>query len=31
MHNAIVLFNIRGPSWRLREHQGLEIATTQPR
>jgi DNA replication protein DnaC len=30
MHNAVV-FNIRGPSWRLREHQGLEIATTQPR
>jgi DNA replication protein DnaC len=30
MHNAIV-FNIRGPSWRLREHHGLEIATTQPR
>ena len=27
MHNAIV-FNIRGPSWRLREHHGLEIATT---
>jgi DNA replication protein DnaC len=30
MHNAIV-FNIRGPSWRLREHRGLEIATTEPR
>jgi DNA replication protein DnaC len=30
MHNAVV-FNIRGPSWRLREHHGLEIATTQPR
>ena len=29
MHNAIV-FNIRGPSWRLREHNGLEIATTTP-
>ena len=29
MHNAIV-FNIRGPSWRLREHQGLQIATTDP-
>ena len=29
MHNAIV-FNIRGPSWRLREHQGLQIAATQP-
>ena len=29
MHNAIV-FNIRGPSWRLREHHGLEIATTNP-
>lgn len=27
MHNAVV-FNIRGPSWRLREHHGLEIATT---
>ena len=27
MHNAVV-FNIRGPSWRLREHAGLEIATT---
>ena len=30
MHNAIV-FNIKGPSWRLREHNGLEIATTNPR
>ena len=30
MHNAIV-FNIRGPSWRLREHHGLEIAHHQPR
>lgn len=29
MHNAIV-FNIKGPSWRLREHNGLEIATTNP-
>jgi DNA replication protein DnaC len=29
MHDAIV-FNIRGPSWRLREHHGLEIATTNP-
>jgi len=29
MHNAVV-FNIRGPSWRLREHHGLEIATTNP-
>ena len=27
MHNAIV-FNIKGPSWRLREHHSLEIATT---
>jgi DNA replication protein DnaC len=27
MHRAIV-FNIRGPSWRLREHHGLEIAAT---
>ena len=27
MHNAIV-FHIRGPSWRLKEHHGLEIATT---
>ena len=27
MHNAVV-FNIRGPSWRMREHHGLEIATT---
>lgn len=26
MHHAVV-FNIRGPSWRLREHNGLEIAT----
>ncbi|HEY1737055.1 MAG TPA: IS21-like element helper ATPase IstB [Acidimicrobiia bacterium] len=29
MHKAIV-FNIRGPSWRLREHNGLELATTHP-
>ena len=29
MHNAIV-FNIRGQSWRLREHNGLEIAATNP-
>ena len=29
MHNAVV-FNIRGPSWRPREHNGLEIATTEP-
>lgn len=29
MHNAIV-FNIRGPSWRLREHDSLQIATTHP-
>lgn len=29
MHNAIV-FNIKGPSWRLREHNGLELAATQP-
>jgi DNA replication protein DnaC len=29
MHRAVV-FNIRGPSWRLREHNGLEIATTNP-
>ena len=29
MHNAIV-FNIKGPSWRLREHNGLEIAITNP-
>ena len=30
MHNAIV-FNIRGPSWRLREHDSLQIATTETR
>lgn len=29
MHNAIV-FNIKGPSWRLREHNGLELAATTP-
>ena len=29
MHNAVV-FNIKGPSWRLREHNGLQIATTDP-
>jgi hypothetical protein len=27
MHNAIV-FSINGPSWRLRKHNGFEIATT---
>ena len=27
MHKAIV-FKMRGPPWRLREHNGLEIATT---
>ena len=27
MHNAIV-FNIKGPSWRLREHNNLQIAST---
>ena len=27
MHNAIV-FNIKGPNWRLKEHHGLETATT---
>ena len=27
MHNAVV-FNIKGPSWRLREHSGLTTATT---
>ena len=27
MHNAVV-FNIRGPSWRLKEHDGLQIAAT---
>ena len=29
MHNAIV-FNIKGQSWRPREHNGLEIATANP-
>lgn len=29
MHNAIV-FNIKGPSWRLREHHALTAATTDP-
>ena len=29
MHNAIV-FNIEGPSWRLREHNALTPATTDP-
>ena len=29
MHNAVV-FNIRGPSWRPREHNSLETATTEP-
>lgn len=27
MHNAIV-FNMKGPSWRLREHHGLTTATS---
>jgi len=27
MHNAVV-FNIKGPSWRMREHHALEEATT---
>jgi DNA replication protein DnaC len=27
MHNAVV-FNIRGPSWRMREHHALQAATT---
>jgi hypothetical protein len=26
-----VVFNIRGPSWRLREHNRLEIATDPER
>lgn len=30
MHNAVV-FNIKGPSWRLREHQALTTATTERR
>ena len=29
MHNAVV-FNIKGPSWRLREHHSLTAATTDP-
>ena len=29
MHNAVV-FNIKGPSWRMREHHALEQATTDP-
>jgi len=29
MHNAVV-FNIKGPSWRMREHHALEKATTEP-
>jgi DNA replication protein DnaC len=29
MHNAVV-FNIKGPSWRLREQQSLTTATTDP-
>jgi DNA replication protein DnaC len=29
MHKAVV-FNIKGPSWRMKEHQALTIATTQP-
>ena len=29
MHNAVV-FNIKGPSWRLREHQALTATTTDP-
>ena len=29
MHDAVV-FNIKGPSWRLREHQALATATTAP-
>ena len=28
MHNAVV-FNIKGPSWRMREHHALEVATTE--
>jgi DNA replication protein DnaC len=30
MHNAVV-FNIKGPSWRLREHHGLTTAATDPK
>jgi DNA replication protein DnaC len=29
MHRAVV-FNIKGPSWRMREHNALETATTEP-
>jgi DNA replication protein DnaC len=29
MHNAVV-FNIKGPSWRMREHHALERATAEP-
>ena len=29
MYNGVV-FNIKGPSWRLREHQALTTATTDP-
>ena len=29
MHDAVV-FNIKGPSWRLREHQALTEMTTDP-
>jgi DNA replication protein DnaC len=29
MHNAVV-FNIKGPSWRMREHHALEQASTEP-
>lgn len=29
MHNAVV-FNIRGPSWRMKEHQALTEATRKP-
>jgi DNA replication protein DnaC len=28
MHNAVV-FNIKGPSWRMREHHALEEATAE--
>jgi len=30
MHRAVV-FNIKGPSWRMREHQALATATTTPK
>ena len=29
MHNAVV-FNIKGPLWRMREHHALEQASTEP-